>query len=126
MLTQKQENFCLEYIKCGNASEAYRRSYNAKKMKDEVIWVKACELLKNGNVEVRVNELKERAVSKAIITVEQRKELLSRWAWEEETPNALKALDLLNKMENLYTQKVQAEHTGNVGVTFHIDLGEDK
>ena len=123
-LTQKQENFCLEYIKCGNASEAYRRAYNADKMKPEVINVKACELLKEGNITVRVNQLKERAESKAIITLEQRKELLSRFAWEEDATNAMKAMDLLNKMENLYTQKVQAEHSGNVGVTFHIDLGE--
>lgn len=125
MLTQKQENFCLEYIKTGNASEAYRRAYNAEKMKTETIHTKAYELLQNGEVADRVKVLQERAVAKAIITVEQRKELLSRWAWEEETPNALKALDMLNKMDGLYTQKVQAEHSGNVGVTFNIDLGND-
>ena len=28
-LTQKQENFCLAYIETGNASEAYRKAYNA-------------------------------------------------------------------------------------------------
>lgn len=123
-LTQKQENFCLEYIKCGNASEAYRKAYNAEKMKDETIWVKACELLKDGNVSVRVQELKDKAESKAIITLEQRKELLSRWIWEEETPNAIRALDLLNKMEAVYIQKQQTELSGEVGVKFHIDLGE--
>lgn len=125
-LTQKQENFCLAYIKCGNASQAYRESYNAEKMKDEVIWVKACELLKSGNVEVRVNELKNKAEKSAIITLEQRKELLSRWVWEEETPNAMKAMDLLNKMEAVYTQNIKAEHSGEVGVRFHIDLGTDE
>lgn len=124
-ITQKQENFCLEYIKCGNASEAYRRSYNAENMKPETIWNNAYKLLESNDVATRVKELRDKAEAKAIITVEQRKELLSRWALEEETPNALKALDLLNKMENLYTQKVQAEHSGSVGVTFNIDLGND-
>lgn len=32
-LTPKQENFCLKYIETGNASEAYRQSYNTEKMK---------------------------------------------------------------------------------------------
>lgn len=124
-LTQKQENFCLEYIKCGNASEAYRRAYNSENMKAETIHVKACELLQDGNVAVRVQELKDRAESKAIITLEQRKELLSRFAWEEEPDKAMKAMDLLNKMESVYVQKSQTELSGAVGVTFQIDLGDE-
>jgi phage terminase small subunit len=56
-LTPKQERFAQKYIELGNASEAYRLSYDAKKMKPEVIHVKACELLKDGKVAVRVAEL---------------------------------------------------------------------
>jgi phage terminase small subunit len=56
-LTIKQENFCQAYIETGNASEAYRRAYSCEKMKDSVINIKACELLKNGKVTVRVREL---------------------------------------------------------------------
>lgn len=56
-LTVKQENFCQAYIETGNASEAYRRAYSCKKMKDSVINIKACELLKHGKVSVRVREL---------------------------------------------------------------------
>jgi len=32
-LTIKQEKFCNLYIELGNASEAYRQSYNCEKMK---------------------------------------------------------------------------------------------
>lgn len=56
-LTVKQENFCQAYIETGNASEAYRRAYSCRKMKDSVINIKACELLKHGKVSVRVREL---------------------------------------------------------------------
>jgi len=56
-LTQKQENFCMAYIETGNASEAYRQTYNASKMKAESIHVKASELLADGNVSVRVKQL---------------------------------------------------------------------
>lgn len=56
-LTVKQENFCQAYIETGNASEAYRRAYSCRKMKDSVINIKACELLKHGKVSVRVRDL---------------------------------------------------------------------
>jgi phage terminase small subunit len=69
-LTPKQEAFCLAYIETGNASEAYRRAYNAGKMKPEVIAVKACELLKSGNVSVRVSELQAAAAERSAITVD--------------------------------------------------------
>jgi phage terminase small subunit len=58
-LTQKQENFALEYIECGNASEAYRRAYNAENMKPESIHSKAYEVLQVGEVSVRILELQE-------------------------------------------------------------------
>jgi phage terminase small subunit len=55
-LTPKQEAFCLAYIETGNASEAYRRSYNAKNMKPETINKRASELLADGEVKGRVEE----------------------------------------------------------------------
>jgi len=124
-LTQKQENFCLAYIKTGNASEAYRQSYNAEKMSEKQIWEESSKLNSNPKVAQRVQELRDKAESKAIITLEQRKELLSRFAWEEETDKSIKAIDLLNKMDGIYIQKNQTELSGTVGVTFQIDLGDD-
>jgi hypothetical protein len=73
----------------------------------------------------RISELQSKAETKAIITLEQRKELLSRFAWEEDATNAMKAMDLLNKMESVYIQKQQTELSGAVGVTFQIDLGDE-
>ena len=59
-LTMKQENFCREYLLCGNASEAYRRAYNCENMKDEKIWNNAYKLLnQNNDVKARITELKE-------------------------------------------------------------------
>lgn len=67
-LTIKQENFCNYYIESGNASDAYRRAYDCEKMANETINVKSSELLKSGNVSVRVNELKTILQSKSDIT----------------------------------------------------------
>ena len=57
-LTPKEDAFCLAYIETGNASEAYRRAYSAKKMKPATIHVRASELLDNGKVTVRLAELR--------------------------------------------------------------------
>ncbi len=67
-LTAKQEKFCIKYVECGNASEAYRFSYSCKKMKDHVVWVKASELLKVGKVAVRVKELQQEIADKLLIS----------------------------------------------------------
>lgn len=69
-LTPKQEAFALAYVETGNASEAYRRSYNAAKMKPAVIAVKASELLAHGKVSVRVAELRAAHVERHAITVD--------------------------------------------------------
>ena len=70
-LTVKQEAFCCAYIENGgNASEAYRKSYSAGKMKPEVIHVKACELLKNGNVAVRIDALRADLQKRHELTVD--------------------------------------------------------
>lgn len=69
-LTPKQEAFCLAYIETGNASEAYRRSYSAGKMKPESIAVKASELLKNGKITVRLEELRADHQNRHNVTVD--------------------------------------------------------
>ncbi len=57
-LTLKQEKFCREYILCMNASEAYRRAYDAENMKPETIWKRASELMSDGAVKGRIEQLK--------------------------------------------------------------------
>lgn len=70
-LTPKQEAFARFYIETGNASEAYRKAYDAAGMKDETIHVKASELLKNGKVAVRLAELQEEVARRHNVTVDR-------------------------------------------------------
>jgi len=60
-LTEKQERFCQAYIEFGNKSEAYRQAYDAEAMNSNTVHVKACELFKDGNVTVRIEELQKEA-----------------------------------------------------------------
>lgn len=57
-LTIKQETFCQKYIETGNASEAYRQSYNAEGMKPETVNKRASELFANGAITGRLAELR--------------------------------------------------------------------
>lgn len=95
-LTQKQENFCLAYIETGNASEAYRRVYNAEKMKPETVNNKAHVLLKKGEIRARLEELRCPATKSAQVTLAQH---LSK----------LEELRELAKEEGKYGPAIQAE-----------------
>lgn len=68
-LTPKQEAFARAYIETGNASEAYRRSYNASKMKPESIRVNASKLLADANVALMVKTLRAKADERCMVTV---------------------------------------------------------
>lgn len=70
-LTPKQEAFVRAYIETGNASEAYRRAYDASRMKDTTVHVKASELLADGKVAVRLNELQEIHQKRHEVTVDR-------------------------------------------------------
>ena len=57
--TIKQQRFAQEYAACSNASEAYRHAYDAENMSAETIRVAACRLMKNDNVTLMVQELRD-------------------------------------------------------------------
>jgi phage terminase small subunit len=69
-LTPKQEAFCLAYMETGNASEAYRRAYDAGGMKAETINRNAKALTDNSKVATRLSELRAIAQERAMVTVE--------------------------------------------------------
>lgn len=69
-LTPKQEGFCLAYIETGNASEAYRRAYDADKMAPTTINRNAKTLLDNSKIAARLAALRKPAADKAQLTLE--------------------------------------------------------
>ena len=70
-LTVKQEKFCNKYLECGNASEAYRFSHNAQKMKPETINRAAYDLLNNPKITARLEELRSALQQKDDISKER-------------------------------------------------------
>lgn len=67
-LTLKQEKFCQFYVDIdGNASEAYRMSYDCSNMKQESVWRNAHALMQNIKVSSRINEIREQRAKESEI-----------------------------------------------------------
>lgn len=57
MLQRLQENFCVEFVRCGNATQAYKNA-GYKVRSDKVAGVAAARLLGNVRVQKRIEELR--------------------------------------------------------------------
>lgn len=128
MLTKKQEMFVQNIIKGMSQADAYRNAYSVKKMSDNAIYTEASILLKNPKVSNRLKELTEKASIGVIMTAQERMIYLSQIIkgeakakkivsysdgakeieCEADISDKLKAIDLMNKMQGEYVQKVQA------------------
>ncbi len=99
-LTPKQQKFALEYLDCGNASEAYRRAYDCKGMSQKTIGRKAQEVLSNGAITAYLDERQNAAVEKA--------ELSKAWVLERLMRNARICLGEEFIKLNVYSKKKEA------------------
>ena len=69
-MTPKQEKFCLLYVELGNASEAYRLSYAARGMSTASVNRKAKELLDNGKIAARLDQIRAIHAERHAVTVD--------------------------------------------------------
>ena len=75
-LTVKQEKFCLEYAKSGNARQAYKSAgYSCKN--DASADASASQLLRNPKVKEKLAELAEDAKTNAIADIQEMQEKLT-------------------------------------------------
>ncbi len=70
MLTEKQENFCREYIATGNATAAYRKSYNCDKSKPASVNRLAKANIDNIKIRARIKELQAEVAEKLLVSEE--------------------------------------------------------
>lgn len=66
-LTEKQQLFCLYYVKRFNATKAYQSAY---KVKYETAMVEGCKLLRNPKIEQYIRQLKQNKLNKALLEAE--------------------------------------------------------
>jgi phage terminase small subunit len=114
--SEKQEKFVQGLAKGLSQRVAYRAAFpSSANWKDSTVDVKACELAKNDKILVRLQELREMATSKAVMSATERKEWLTELIYNEseETKDRLKAMDILNRMDGEYTEKVDVNANVN-------------
>jgi phage terminase small subunit len=111
-LTIKQENFITAYIETGNATKAYRVAYNADKMKDTTVNSRAYDLLKNGEITDRIDQLKEELSKKALWSIED-----AIYALKSVLINPDKQTDIIQAVKEL-----NAMHGFNAPKKVEIDL----
>lgn len=109
MLTAKREEFAKKIVEGMSQADAYRAAYNCKRMADKTIWENASRLMADSKVQARVKELRDKIASSSIMTAQERLEWLTELITDDETDvNAkLKAVDIMNKMQGDYTQKIE-------------------
>lgn len=140
-LTVKQEKFCLEYAKSGNARQAYKSAgYTCKN--DNSIDASASKLLSNHKVKSRLAELAEDAKTNAIADIQEMQEKLTeiiRQQLEEEvivvdpTSGAFKmkktasvkdiisAVNTLGKMQGAFVDKLDVKNAVSVVIVDDLD-----
>ena len=123
-LTAKQEKFA-QAIALDNMSQAdaYRAAYDTGKMSEKSIWERASVEANKIKVATRINELRQEAMTDKVMSAQKRREKLTALAESEDAVVAMKAIDLLNKMDGEYVQKLQAEV--QTETTINIELVDD-
>lgn len=133
MLTPKQENYVRNLVKGMSQREAYKKSYDAKNMKDETIDKKASELFKQEKIRGRYEELQKQIDDDTIMSAIERQKWLTGVLKNEvlediyvrdsdgvetkvgsrnaDLNTKMKAMDILNKMNGDYITKVEGNLT---------------
>lgn len=143
-LSVKQEKFCIEYAKSGNARQAYKDAgYSVKN--DRTADANACRLLTNANVKERLAELAEEAKDASIADITEMQQKLTsiiRQEAEEEVivvvssgdfmteakkmtkkpaiKDVISAIEKLGKMQGAFENDVNLK--GNIGVVIVDDI----
>ena len=121
-LTPKQERFCQLYIELGNASEAYRQSYDADSMNENTVNRKAKELLDNGKITARLELIRKEhskrhniTVDSLLIELEEARKMALDLNIQEKPQVSAAVTATMGKAKLLGLDKQVIEHTGAGG-----------
>ena len=106
-LNARQKSFCEFYVASGNATDAaIKAGYKEKNAR-----FIGSENLTKANIKKYIEELQEKAKGNRIMTAIERREFLTSMIKDEAVKDTdrLKALDILNKMDGEYTQKLEVK-----------------
>lgn len=129
-LTPKQLKFRELYMELGNATEAYRRAYNCKRMSDRAIQTEACKLLKNPRVAHSIADIQAKAAEASKITTESlSRELDEAIAFAKslnQSAPIVSAIIAKARINGLMKDKLEVNNIGNMKPTINVRIGSDK
>jgi transposase len=112
-LTAKQEAFCQGIADGLGQADAYRAAYDAEGMKDNVIYARASELMKNGKVTDRIKELRSEVQEKQLWSREMSVKALVQAYREGSGSVKVAAVKELNAMHG-YNEPAKVNINGNL------------
>ena len=123
ILTEQEEIFTFGIFEGMSQYDAYTKAFKrSRKWKKDTVYSKASTLAKQDKIKERLQELKETANSKRILSFQQIQELLSDRARDGLNTDGLRAIDILNKMAGNYEKdnklKVDSTEDKNLKITF--------
>ena len=116
-LTAKQEAFAQEVAKGSTLADAYRRSYNAERMKDSSVWCNASKLMSDAKVAQRVEAIQQAMEQSSLHDTARLKRLvlerLHVEATNEDNSDAsrVRSLELLGKTVAMFSDRVEQVET---------------
>lgn len=126
MLTPKQEKFAQCIVEGKSQADAYRAAYSTKNMSNNAIYRESSLLMDDPKISQRVDELRDQVAKATIMSAQERMEWLTNLInnADEGTSDKLKAIDIMNKMQGEYVQKIDADVRNEV--TINIELSDDE
>jgi phage terminase small subunit len=127
-ITPKQASFAQAYVECGNASEAYRKTYNCEGSSNRVVWKEASIVLANHHVTVRVAELQAKHAEKHEVTIEyltRKYQHAMEAAYESaQFGPAVSAITQLGKLHGHFNKKMDLTMKHALGEQFEDPIHE--
>lgn len=121
-LTAKQEKFCLEYARTGNAVRSYISAYE-KENSYSAAGVESHRLLKNPKIRARLQELDKIHTSEKIAQAEEMQIALTDIIRNSNsTRDRLKSIELLCKIKGLFISKQELEITNSIPVVIRDNV----
>ncbi len=112
-LTAKQEAFCQGIADGLGQADSYRAAYDAEGMKDNVIYARASELMKNGKVTDRIKELRSEVQEKQLWSREMSVKALVQAYREGSGAVKVSAVKELNAMHG-YNEPAKVNISGSM------------
>ena len=128
-MTSKQISFCKEYLKTGNATDAYMAVYNTKASKNSISG-QASKLLANPKIRSYIRDKQHMAYEQAraedkdvmdvVDVLEWLTSVIKSTSRSVKLSDKLKAADMILKANGAYTQKIEADVNSTNDIVINI------